>query len=582
MPVTGHRCARGNAIANKGRRARAMEGFSLKSRAISFAFSMGAVAFILAILAGADANLDAQALTRAVIVALIFGVMAWAVGEHTIAGVATSVDAATERVIAAAQGDLSTPTPGAVGEALPDLSLALDGLFHQVRSNLESVHALAMFDPVTSLPNRTSFRRDVERLIRTLPDTVQSALIFIDLDHFKAVNDTLGHAHGDQLLGMVANRLRTVARAETARRGDGVIDAVVGRLAGDEFTIFFPQVEDEAMVTRMARGLLAALTEPFELSGHRVDVGASIGIAMRVRDGRSLTALMRAADVAMYNAKARGRGQFQFYTEEMAEKLADRTRLETDLRAAVERDEFTLVFQPQVTLATGQVLSAEALLRWNHPTDGLRMPGSFIGAAEETGLIYAIGDWAMENAAKTLARWPMLGLDHRLSVNLSPRQVARADFFPKLRAALERHQAPLDMLEIEITETIAMECGEVVLREIAALRAQGALVAIDDFGAGYSNLARLRQLPVDKIKLDRSLVVDIATDAEARTILQAVIGLVHGLGCTAVAEGVEDAAQMDVLRVMGCDAVQGFLIATPMCEADYVDWSKVERSALAG
>jgi diguanylate cyclase len=565
-----------------GRRARKMEGFSLKSRAIAFAFSMGAVAFILAILAGADAQLDGQALTRAVIVALIFGVMAWAVGEHTIAGVAISVDAATERVIAAAQGDLSTPTPTAVGEALPDLSLALDGLFHQVRANLESVHALAMFDPVTSLPNRTSFRRDVERLIRTLPDSVQSALIFIDLDHFKSVNDTLGHAHGDQLLGMVANRLRTVARAETARRGEGAIDAVVGRLAGDEFTVFFPQVEDEAMVTRTARGLLAALTEPFDLAGHRVEVGASIGIAMRVRDGRSLTALMRAADVAMYNAKARGRSQFQFYTEEMAEKLADRTRLETDLRAAVERDEFTLVFQPQVSLATGQVVSAEALLRWNHPVDGLRMPGSFIATAEETGLIYTIGDWAIEAAAKTLARWPTLGLDHRMSVNLSPRQIARADFFPRLRAALEKHRAPLDMLEIEITETVAMECGDVVLREIAALRAQGAVVAIDDFGAGYSNLARLRQLPVDRIKLDRSLVVDIVTDPVARTILQAVIGLVHGLGCAAVAEGVEDTAQMDVLRVMGCDEVQGFLIATPMCEADYVDWTKVKRSALAG
>lgn len=559
-----------------------MEGFTLKSRAMSFAFSMGAVAFILAVLAGADARFDGESLMRAVVVALIFGVMAWAVGEHTLAGVATSVDAATERVIAASQGDLSTPTPGAVGDTLPDLSIALDGLFHQVRSNLESIHALAMYDPVTSLPNRTSFRRDAERVLRTLPANGEAALIFIDLDHFKAVNDTLGHAHGDQLLGMVANRLRTVARAEVARRSDGAMDAIVGRLAGDEFTIFLPQVDDDAAVTRAARGLLAALTEPFELSGHRIEVGASLGIAMRSRHGRSLTALMRAADVAMYNAKARGRGQFQFYTDEMGEKLADRTRLESDLRSAVERDEFVLAFQPQISLGDGSIIAAEALLRWNHPVDGLRLPGSFIGAAEENGMIYAIGDWAVEAAASTLARWPKLGLAHRMAVNLSPRQIARADFFPRLREALDRYHAPLDMLEVEITETVAMECGDVVLREIAALRAQGAVVTIDDFGAGYSNLARLRQLPVDRIKLDRSLVVDIAFDGEARTIAQAVIGLVHGLGCTAVAEGVEDPNQIEVLRVMGCDAVQGFHIAPPMSEADYVAWNRTARSALTG
>ncbi len=559
-----------------------MEGFSLKSRAVSFAFCIGAVAFILSIFAGVDAGHDARTVLQSVTVALVCGVMAWAAGERAISGIAESVDAATERVVAAAQGDLSTPTPNSVGSSLPELSTALDGLFHQVRANLDSVHALAMFDPVTSLANRTSFRRDAERVMRSLPETTQSALIFIDLDHFKAVNDSLGHAYGDQLLAMVANRLRTVARAEVARRGDSAIDAVVGRLAGDEFTLFFPQVDDEVSVTRIARGLLAALTEPFDLAGHRMEVGASIGVAMRPLHGRTLTALMRAADVAMYHAKARGRAQFQFYTEELAERLADRGRLENDLRAAVERDELTLVFQPIVAIDTGEVQAAEALLRWNHPVDGLRMPGSFIGAAEESGLIYALGDWAVEKAAETLARWPKLGLNHRLSVNLSPRQIARADFFPRLHEALARHSAPLNMLEIEISETVAMECGDAVLREIAQLRGQGATVALDDFGAGYSNIARLRQLPIDRVKLDRSLVVDVVTSAEARSIAHAVVGLIHGLGCSAVAEGVEQQAQIDVLRVMGCDSIQGFAIATPMSETDYVAWSRVSRSALAG
>lgn len=550
-----------------------MKAFSFKSRALSFAICVGGAAFILALVVGLNGAQDGLSLVRAAIVGMVSGALAWVIGERALASVAESVDAATARLVAAAKGDLSTPTPMTVGHQLPRLSQALDGLFAHVRTNLESVQALAMVDPVTSLPNRTSFRSDVEGILRSLTDQTMSALVFIDLDQFKRVNDTLGHAHGDQLLAMVANRLRTVTRAETARRGDATMNAIVGRLAGDEFTIFFPQVDDVANVTRICRGLLAALMEPFDLAGHHVEVGASIGIAVRPEHGQTLTALMRAADVAMYHAKDQGRAQFQFYSDALAEQVAHRTKLENDLRTAVDRDELTYVLQPQIDVESGKVVAAEALLRWNHPVDGLRMPGTFIAAAEESGLIHDLGDWGIEAAARALVRWPGLGLGHRLSVNLSPRQIARADFFPKLRDALKRHGAPVKMLEVEISETVAMECGETVIFELTALRALGATVTIDDFGAGYSNLARLRQMPVDRIKLDRSLIVDIATNVEARTIAQAVIGLIHGLGCVAVAEGVEDRAQIDVLRVMGCDAIQGFAIATPMTEADYVAWT---------
>lgn len=550
-----------------------MEAFALKSRAISFAVCVGGAALVLAVLAGLDDWHDTGALIRASIGAFLAGGMAWAVAERASANVAVAVDAATARVVSAAQGDLSTPTSKDVGGQLPALSQALDGLFHQVRANLESVHALAMFDPVTSLPNRLSFRRDVERLLLTLPATQSSALVFIDLDQFKLVNDTLGHAHGDQLLAMVANRLRIVTRAEVRRHGDGAGDAMVGRLAGDEFTIFFPQVDDVASATRICSDLLAALMEPFNLAGHPVEVGASLGVAMRPQNGQTLTALMRAADVAMYHAKDQGRAQFQFYTDALGEQLAHRTKLESDLRAAVDRDELTYVLQPQVSAESGEVVAAEALLRWNHPTDGLRMPGTFIAAAEESGLIYELGDWGMQAAAKALARWPALGLNHRLSINLSPRQISRADFFPKLHNALAVHGAPIAMLEVELSETVAMECGEAVITELAALRKLGATVTIDDFGAGYSNIARLRRMPIDRIKLHRSLVVDVATNVEARMIAQAVIGLIRGLGCVAVASGVEDDAQIDVLRIMGCDAVQGFAIAAPMAETDYVTWT---------
>ncbi len=544
-----------------------MEEFLLKLRAISLAVCIGGAVFFLALFVGFGGAHDAVSLIRAVVVAVISGAMAWTMGERASTKVTASVDAATARLVAAAGGDLSTATPATVGVRLPELSQAIDALFREVRTRLESVHALAMFDPVTALPNRLSFRSDVERVLTTLPAAQQSALIFIDLDQFKLVNDTLGHAHGDQLLAIVANRLRKVTR------GQETSDAIVGRLAGDEFTIFFPTVVDAANVTRICEALLGTLMEPFDVAGHNVEVGASLGVAMRPEHGQTLTALMRAADVAMYHAKDQGRAQFQFYTDALGEQLAHRTKLESDLRGAVERDELTYVLQPQVSVESGEVVAAEALLRWNHPTDGLRMPGAFIAAAEESGLIYELGDWGIEAAAKALARWPELGLDHRLAINLSPRQIARADFFPKLRGALLRHGAPIKMLEVEISETVAMECGETVIVELAALRALGATVSIDDFGAGYSNIARLRRMPVDRIKIDRSLIVDVATNADARAIAQAVIGLIHGLGCTAVAEGVEHDAQIDVLRIMGCDVIQGYAIAMPMAEADYVAWT---------
>jgi diguanylate cyclase len=303
-----------------------MEEFLLKSRAISLAVCVGGAAFILAVFVGFGGAHDAVSLIRAVLVAVISGAMAWTMGERASTKVTVSVDAATARLVAAAGGDLSTATPATVGVRLPELSQAIDALFREVRTSLESVHALAMFDPVTALPNRLSFRSDVERVLTTLPAAQQSALIFIDLDQFKLVNDTLGHAHGDQLLAMVANRLRKVTG------GQGTSDAIVGRLAGDEFTIFFPTVVDGADVTRICEALLETLMEPFDVAGHNVEVGASLGVAMRPEHGQTLTALMRAADVAMYHAKDQGRAQFQFYTDALGEQLAHRTKLESDLR----------------------------------------------------------------------------------------------------------------------------------------------------------------------------------------------------------------------------------------------------------
>jgi diguanylate cyclase len=320
--------------------------------------------------------------------------------------------------------------------------------------------------------------------------------------------------------------------------------------------------------------VLYALSEPFDLAGNEVEIGASIGIALRPNHGTTLHDLMRAADAAMYHAKGSGRGRAEHFTETLAAQLADRARLESDLREAIDGDQFMLVFQPQVGMADGRIVAAEALLRWQHPRDGLRLPGTFIDRAEETGLIVEIGEWVIRTVAETIARWGRMGIEQRLAINISPRQLDHAGFFRKLRAAMHAASAPARLLELEITETLAMHCNEDVIEAIATLRADGATIAVDDFGTGYSNLARLRALPVDRVKLDRSLIAPIAESADARTIAQAVIGLVHGLGCEAVGEGIETQAQADVLRVIGCDVIQGYAIAQPMAEDDFIAWTR--------
>ncbi len=558
-----------------------MEGFSLKSRAIAFAMCAGAVAFILALAAASTPGMiTIETAGRALIAAIVCGAMCWASAERTIASTAAAIDAAIERLSSAANGDLQSVVPLEVEESVPQLAGAMNGLFRQLHANLESVQRLAMFDPVTALPNRTNFRRTAERMLSDLPPGASAVLYFIDLDRFKHVNDTMGHATGDLLLGMVANRLRAVADRFAAEAG--ARPPLIGRLAGDEFTMFFPELRNPNEAERIGRGILYALSESFDLADQEISIGASIGIALRPEHGTTLHDLMRAADAAMYHAKALGRGRAEHFTDQLAAEINARAQLESDLRQAVDRDEFALVFQPQVSAADGRIVGAEALLRWRHP-DGLKMPGAFIQRAEETGLIVEIGDWVIESVAETISRWGKLGVEQRLAVNISPRQLDHASFFRRLREAMLAASAPATLLELEITETLAMHCSSEVIDAITLLRADGATVAIDDFGTGYSNLARLRDLPVDRVKLDRSLIEHVADRAEARTIAQAVIGLIHGLGCEAVAEGIESEAQATVLRVIGCDVLQGYAVAQPMAEDAFLDWARgVEPERAAG
>jgi diguanylate cyclase len=489
---------------------------------------------------------------------------------------ARAMAALRDRLLAVEEGDLISPTPPIVARVLPKLASAVDTLFSEVRASIENAHALGMYDPVTSLPNRLHFRAEVDKVLGAVPNDSLCAMLFVDLDRFKVVNDTLGHARGDQLLIMVANRLRLLVNAESS--GGGRFRALLARLAGDEFTLFFPAIESVAEGERIARQVVLAISEAFELNGHSVDIGASVGVAIVPDHGDTVECLMRAADIAMYRAKGLGGGRHYLFNEDVSKEHQDRVDTEKALGEAVQRGQLQLLYQPQLSLVTGEMVGAEALLRWNHPRDGLRLPGSFITTAEKTGVIAEIGEWVMIETAAALATWRRLGFDQRLAFNVSPRQFDRPDFFLRLRSVFADADVPLSSVELEITETAVTKAGDHVLGEIAALRQEGARVTIDDFGTGYSNLARLRSMPVDRVKLDQSLIADIENCAKARVVVQAVVQLIKGVDCEIVAEAVETAGQADILRAMGCDVVQGHVFAKPMHEQEFLGWANAGRA----
>jgi len=534
----------------------------------SFLFSLAALLYLT--------EFD-QKMVAAVIAGAFCLLVSYIAAERPNSESARALTALSDRLLAVEDGDLVSPAPPIVQENMPKVAAAVDSLFAEVRASIENAHALGMYDPVTSLPNRLHFRSEADKLMSEVLEGERSAMLFVDLDRFKLVNDSLGHARGDQLLIMVANRLRVVVNAEFT--GSARTRPLLARLAGDEFTIFFPEIQSVAELERLAKRIVLAIAEPFELCSHSVDIGASIGIAVCPEHGSSIEALMRAADIAMYRAKALGGGQYCLFDSDLAADHQEKIETEKALTEAVLRDEFVLAYQPQMSLVTGEVAGAEALLRWNHPRDGLRFPGSFIPVAERTGLIAEIGEWVIEEVSSTLANWHRDGFDGRLGFNISPRQVERPDFFINLRQEFADADVPLSLIELEFTESAAMEVSLHVLEEIAALQKDGARITIDDFGTGYSNLARLRAMPLDRVKLDPSLIADIETSDKARVIVQAVIHLIKGVGAEIVAEAVETAAQADMLRAMGCDTVQGYVFAPPMMEEEFLAWTGKGRGA---
>jgi diguanylate cyclase (GGDEF)-like protein len=541
---------------------------SCAAGAASFLFSLGGLLYLT--------EFD-QKMLAALIAGAFCLLVSYIAAERPNSENARALAALSERLLAVEDGDLVSPAPAAVQRTMPKVAAAVDSLFAEVRASIENAHALGMYDPVTSLPNRLHFRSEADKLMSEVLEGEKSAMLFVDLDRFKLVNDSLGHARGDQLLIMVANRLRVVVNAEFT--GSARTRPLLARLAGDEFTIFFPEIQSVSELERVARRIVLAISEPFELCSHSVDIGASIGIAICPEHGASIEALMRAADIAMYRAKESGGGQYCLFDNDLAAEHQQKVETEKALSEAVLRDEFVLAFQPQMSLVTGEIAGAEALLRWNHPRDGFRLPGSFIPVAERTGLVADIGDWVIGEVASILSQWHRDGFDGRLGFNISPRQVDRPDFFVKLRQAFADANVPLSLIELEFTESAAMEVGASVLEEIAALRNDGARITIDDFGTGYSNLARLRAMPLDRVKLDPSLTSDIETCEKARVIVQAVIQLIKGVECEIVAEAVETSAQADMLRAMGCDTIQGYVFAAPMLEDEFLAWTSKGRSS---
>ncbi|MGE5493640.1 MAG: EAL domain-containing protein [Actinomycetota bacterium] len=419
----------------------------------------------------------------------------------------------------------------------------------------ERIHYLAHHDALTQLPNRFNLHGRLEQaLAMAHRDKRQVAVMFIDLDRFKNINDTLGHHVGDFLLMEVARRLR-----ESVRESD-----IVARLGGDEFVVVLTQADRDS-APALAAKLVERLGEAYRVSGQELRSTPSIGISLYPDHGDNVEELMKNADMAMYHAKSMGRNNFQFFARAMNEATTERLLLEDGLRKALERNQFELHYQPQVDVVSGQVIGVEALVRWRHPDMGLVPPLKFIPIAEETSLIVPLGRWVIEEALGQMAVWRRAGIPlPRVAVNLSAHQLQDSGLQEFITAQLERHGLDGKSLELEITESVAMQHPEKTIAFLNTLRAQGIEVAIDDFGTGYSSLAYLKRLPLDRLKLDRSFVMDIEHDSNDATISAATISLAHSLRLAVVAEGVETEAQLQFLQDLDCDFAQGYLFSKPL------------------
>ncbi|WP_196259103.1 putative bifunctional diguanylate cyclase/phosphodiesterase [Pelagibacterium limicola] len=434
------------------------------------------------------------------------------------------------------------------------------------------IHHLARHDALTDLPNRTLFAEEMAMAESRVRRGEMMAVLCFDLDHFKVINDTLGHGVGDAVLQQVAARINHTKREhETA-----------ARFGGDEFALLAGPLKGPKDVAALSERLIAAIGEPMDIQGHRVMIGTSIGIAVAPMDGDDGDTLMKNADLALYRAKGDGRGTYRFFEKGMDATMQHRRLLESGLKMGLTRGEFSLVFQPLMELESNRVSCLEALLRWEHSELGLISPVEFIPVAEEIGFIVPLGEWVLREACRVAATWPG---DTRIAVNLSPVQFKSRRLLDTVKSALSDSGLPPTRLELEITESVMLADSEQTLETLHALRALGVRISMDDFGTGYSSLSYLRAFPFDKIKIDRSFIEDVGTDDANFEIIKAVIALGRSLGMATTAEGVETEEQLDAVRAHGCDEIQGFLFSRPLSERDALDLisrlSPNERAELA-
>jgi diguanylate cyclase (GGDEF)-like protein/PAS domain S-box-containing protein len=446
------------------------------------------------------------------------------------------------------------------------------------REKAESqIRMLAYYDALTGLPNRERFKEQaVIAMSAARRVGTKMALIYLDLDHFKRINDTLGHTAGDILLRGVAKALTGIVRgtdivakvdAETS------VSTSLARLGGDEFTIMLTGLSRPESAARVAKRIKDALSRPLKIDDREYVVTGSMGIATFPDDGEDVDVLLRNADIAMYAAKEDGRNTYRFFSKEMNARMLDRLALESDLRTALERNELVLHFQPLVEAVTRRVVGVEALVRWQHPERGLVPPLAFIGIAEETGLIVPLGEWVMLKACEQAKAWQQAGFPPmRVSVNIASQQLTQSDLVATVRKALETTSLAGEYLELEITESSLMRDVESTTQTLCELKETGLSLSVDDFGTGYSSMNYLKRFPLDALKIDRSFIRDLGVDANDAAITKAVIALAKALDLATVAEGVEEEGQLAFLVDQGCDLIQGFLIGRPMPADDITDF----------
>ncbi|RZS56919.1 putative bifunctional diguanylate cyclase/phosphodiesterase [Sphaerotilus mobilis] len=570
-----------------------MHGRGLNS--IRWRFTLASIILTLAGVTLRDAGLDpdwrpdaAWLLTLALLTLAIAAATFWMASRLT--GLIASLKRSTDAIAA---GDFDAPVD-------VDCACEVGGLAHSFRqmtsrlnANILRMNALAHVDAITGLPNRSV----IDHLLRYALDSeregrFRAAIVFIDLDGFKRINDTLGHAGGDQLLRLASQRIlerglqRTHATLDTCMDPFGnpcerlPEDIVFARFAGDEFVAVLPGQTDRTRLAGVGEAIIEALREPFHIKNQDVVVGASIGIAIAPDDTDCAEELLTFADLAMYSSKQAGKARCMFFDKKIRETLVARARVEADLRLALQRDELLLHFQPKVDTQTLEIGCVEALVRWQHPMRGLLMPADFIDVAEQSGLMSPLGQQVMVLALAQCRRWLDQGIERPVAVNVSPSQFVEPDFVPGLLKLLSQSGVPARLLSIEITESIAMTDFEMNVLRLGSLRAAGVRVAIDDFGIGYSNLSQLARLPMDELKIDRSLIAAIGRSEKSEAIIRAILSMARALGYRSIAEGIETAEQLAFLRDLGCDALQGYLFGRPMPAAQIEDWAAARRAGL--